>query len=99
MGLWGNPSVIPEIANALPSLDEPGQIAAIEALGKISNKEALDVLDKYTDNPSVQIRKASVVALSRIDNTGARDRLKIIADNDEEEWLRKLAARKLKSTY
>jgi len=95
LGRWGNPSVIPDIERVLPELDETGRIAAIDALGQLGAKQALDVVARYSSDPAPQIRKAVVLALSRINAPEAQTRLHEMANGDPEEWIRGLAARHL----
>lgn len=91
LGRWGDPEATPAIQRAVPRLDERGHIAAIDALGRLGTEDALETIEQFRDDPSPQIRKFVVKALSRIGGTRARVTLDAMADKDPEEWLRKLA--------
>jgi HEAT repeat protein len=95
LGRWGNPSVVPDIERVLPELDETGRIAAIDALGQLGTEQALEAVTRYSSDPAPQVRKAVVLALSRIGAPEAQTRLRAMANEDPEEWIRGLAARHL----
>lgn len=91
LGRWGDPSVVPEIANTLSELDEGGRIAALDALGRLGTEPAVAAVARSSDDPSPQVRKMAVEALSRIGSPEARQRLEAIGHTDSEAWIRKLA--------
>jgi HEAT repeat protein len=91
LGRWGDRRAVPEIARVLPTLDEGGRIAAIDALGRLGGAEIVDVVAAYRDDPSPQVRKFVVKALSRVGDAKARAQLESISRDDPQEWVRKLA--------
>lgn len=93
LGRWGDPRIVPEIERILPELDETGCIAGLDALGRLGRKQALATVTDCSIDPSPQVRKAAIQALSRIGGPEARQRIRVIADEDPEEWIRKLAAK------
>lgn len=93
LGRWGDPSVIPDIERVLPNLEEGGRIAGINALGELGTDQALQVVARYGRDPSSQVRKVVVEALGRIGGAEAQRALRAIAEEDPEEWVRRLAAR------
>ena len=95
LGRWGNLSVISDIERVLPQLDEAGRIAAVDALGRLGTKQALEVVSRYTDDPSSQVRKFVIYALRKIGDLEAQTRLRQIANQDSENWLRELASKQI----
>jgi len=95
LGRWGDAGVIGDIERILPQLAEPGRIAAIDALGRLGTQRALEVIAQYEQDPSAQVRKLVVEACNRIGGTKAEGRLRTIARDDPEEWIRKLALKRL----
>jgi len=90
---WGDTSVVPDIVQLLPNLNEIGRISALSALGHLGSPEATVEILKHTDDPSPQVRKAATLALSRIGTPEAAARLREIATKDPQPWIRELAAR------
>lgn len=93
LGRWGDASVVPDIQRVLPELDQSERITALDALGRLGTAPAAETVAEYANDPSPQVRKFVVQALGRIGGPEARARLRSIADEDQEEWLRGLAAR------
>ena len=96
LGRWGDPSVVPDIVSILPALKESHAYTAIEALGRLGTPDARVVVESYANHPSPHIRKFVVEALTRIADPAARGTLEKMARGDSAEWVRDLAARRMK---
>lgn len=96
LGRWGDPSVVPEIVQVLPQLREVELIAAIDALGRFSTSQAIEAVGAHAKHASPQVRKLVVQALTRIGGPAAQKKLRTIADEDAEAWIRELAVRSLR---
>jgi HEAT repeat protein len=95
LGRWGDRGIIPTIRQALPQLEERERIAAIDALGRLGTDEAEEAVSAYADDDSPQVRKFVVLALERIGSTAARERLRGMARQDSDAWIRIFAGRRL----
>lgn len=98
LGRWGDPRVVPEIVELLPTLKESHCITAIEALGRLSGDEARTAVMPYAQHRSPHVRKFVVEALSRIDDDESRDAIRTIATSDPSPWLRDLASRRMEGS-
>jgi HEAT repeat protein len=96
LGRWGNPSVVPEIVAVLPGLKESHAYTAIDTLGRLGTPEARAAVESYADHSSPQIRKFVVEALTRIADPAAQGTLEKMARADRTDWVRELAARRMK---
>ena len=92
LGRSGDPGAVPDIVRTLPELDEEERMTAMDALGRLGTKEALDAVARHADDPSPQVRKFAVHALNRIGGREAEAKLRTIAKEDPEKWVRELAA-------
>ena len=81
----------------LPTLKESHCITALEALGRLGTQEACEAVRSFADHPSPQIRKFVVAALSRIGSPAAEERLRQMAREDPEDWVRDFAAKRVKA--
>ena len=95
LGRWGDPAVVPDIVEVLPTLKETHCMTAIEALGRIGTDEARAAVLPYARHRSPHVRKFVVEALSRIDDAEAREAVRTIANADRSPWVRDLAARRM----
>ena len=93
LGLWGDPVVVPEIAQLTPQLDERGRMSALGALGRLGTPAAEAVVAAYVDDPSPQVRKMAVWALGQSPTPEANRKLREVASTDPVEWVREAAAR------
>jgi len=98
LGRWGNPTAVVAIRNILPRLDEAGRISAIDALGMLGTKEALEDILDYVNDPSPHVRKFVTRALGRINTPKAQAKLKEIAAKDSVDYIRALASKYIKPT-
>lgn len=96
LGRWEDPSAVKNIEKILGELDESARITAIDALGRLGTKKALKIIPKYSKDPSPHVRKIVVSSLSRIGNSEALSKLRTIANEDSEDWVRVMAAKQLK---
>ena len=94
LGRWGDASVVPEIVELTPKLDEHGRIGALSALGRLGSPEATAAILRHTDDPLPQVRKTAAVALRRIGTPEAKAKLSELAASDPLPWIRELAARR-----
>jgi HEAT repeat protein len=92
-GRMGEPRAAPLIAALLPDLDERGRINALSALGAIGGREAEDAIVRAGDDPSPDVRRFVVHALSRIATDAARRRLDELAAADPVDFVRLAAHR------
>ncbi len=97
LGRWGDTSVVPDLVSLLPRLDESERITALDALGRLDTKEARTAVETCADDPSPQVRKFVVTALRRLGGPDAESRLRWIAKEDGEGWIRDLAQSAVKS--
>ena len=98
LGRWGDPSQVGAINSLLPQLDEGERITAVDALGRLGTPEALDGVLGCVNDSSPYVRKFATRALGRIDTPEAQAKLKEIAANDSEDYVRAVASRYLKSS-
>jgi HEAT repeat protein len=94
LGRWGDASAVPDIAAFLlsPATKDSHRITAIEALGRLGTKTAREAVEQFTSDPSPQLRKFVVRALSQIGDPAARARLRKISKTDPTPWVRALAS-------
>lgn len=97
LGRWGDSSVVPSVVKMLPSLKESHCITALEALGRLGTNDACAAIESFADNPSPQIRKFVVEALYRIGSPAAEAKLRKMANEDSEGWVRDLVAKRMKA--
>lgn len=97
LGRWGDSSVVPDIVDALPRLKESHCITAIEALGRLGTKDARKAIERFADNPSPQVRKFVVKALSRIGGRAAEARLQKMVKEGRDDWVRDFAAKRMRA--
>ena len=67
----------------------------MDALGRVGSAEAEAAVSSYAEDESPQVRKFVVLALRRIGTPQSRAKLKQMAQQDAEGWVRKLAAGQL----
>lgn len=89
LGRWGDQSAVPVISRLLPELNELERCRAIDALGRLGGAEAQAVVLEHADDPSPQVRKFTVHALTRLDTPKARDVLQRMKQGDPAEFVRK----------
>lgn len=95
LGRWGDKSVVAEVAAVLPKLDEDARITALDALGRLGTSEARAAVEACAHDPSADVRKFVVAALRRLGGSQAESRLRKMAREDSEGWVRELAVRAL----
>lgn len=93
LGRWGNPVVVDNIRRILPDLDEAGRISAVDALGRLGTHEALEGILNRANDPSPQVRKVVVYALSKSNALEARVKLREIATRDPIDYVRERASK------
>ena len=96
LGRWGDPAPVSAIREILPRLDETEKVSALDALGRLGTKEALDGILEHTGDSSPQVRKFAARALARIDRPDAQRKLKEIQAKDPVDYVRNLAAKYVK---
>lgn len=96
LGRWQDPEIVQEIEQLLPELNEVQRVTAIHALGDIGSDQSLEILTRYFDDSSAQVRSALIDALSSYKNSGAQQLIKKLSANDSEEWLRTKAKARIK---
>jgi len=88
----GDPSAAPRFAFLLRDLDEPVQVAAIEASGQLQNREALPVLrDVLRETGKAPVRRAALVALAKMPDPAGREQFRAYL-GDRDKYLRAAAA-------
>ncbi len=92
LGRWGDDTVVADIVQAMPVLDELGRLTAIDSLGRLESDAALQEIIKHTDDPSFHVRKFTIHALGRYDVQEAKAKLIEIREKDPDPQLRTLAA-------
>jgi HEAT repeat protein len=92
LGRWGDPKSVEVIGRVLPKLDEIGKVTAIDSLGRLGTKEALDLIFDYRTDQSTHVRKFVTNALARIDLPKSRIALEEIKEKDSEPYIRSLAS-------
>ncbi|UCG83542.1 MAG: HEAT repeat domain-containing protein [Dehalococcoidia bacterium] len=97
LGRWGDPAPVATIRSILPQLDEAGRISAIDALGRLGTKEALDGVLDHVDDSSPHVRKFVTRALGRINTPKAKAKLKEIEAKEKVDYVRATAAKYLRS--
>jgi len=76
----------------LRDLDEPVQIAALDATGQLQNREAIPVLQQVlADTGSSKVRRAALTALAKMPDRSSRE-LFLISLKDRDKYLRAAAA-------
>jgi HEAT repeat protein len=88
LGRLADQEVVPEIVDVLPRLDEPGRIAAIDALGRLQAAEGFDAIRSYADDPSPHVRKFVVEALARFQTPASTGTLRAMSESDPIDWVR-----------
>lgn len=96
LGRFGNPEVVPDILTAMPKLDERGLIGAVDALGQLGGKDALEALKQQAKSKSPDIRRFAVAALDHIGTKEALSEINKIARGDQSGFVRSKARRLLK---
>lgn len=91
LGRWGDKDTLSDIIKVMPRLDVSERITAIDALSKMISSENIDVLTKYSQDESEQVRKMVVNALDAVGGKKALNELKLIYKNDSKPWVRELA--------
>ncbi len=93
LGRMGRKEAIEPLAKAWSELDQGGRSATADALGRIGGAKARDALVKISRDADPQVRKFAVKGLVRIDDVRAKTRLREIATEDAEEFVRRIAER------
>ncbi len=91
LGRWGDPKVVEQISEALPLFNDLERASAIDALGRLGSAPALASVISLQDDPSMQVRKFVVRALSRFKGAKAAKALKYMEENDSEDLVRAYA--------
>ena len=92
LGRWGDPAVAGAIRDLLPRLDHDERITAIDALGRLGSREAVDGILGYAHDESLPVRKFVARALARINTPQARAGLSELERTDASDYIRSLAA-------
>lgn len=95
LGRIGRPEAVEAIITAIPGLDDGGRVAAADALGRLGGNKARSAVLKLSKDADPQVRKFSAAALSRLGGTRARQRLQQITEEDQEDFVRLTARRRL----
>lgn len=93
LGRWGDSVVVDNIRRILPNLDEAGRISAIDALGRLGTRTALECILDRANDPSPQVRKVVVYALGKSNALEARVKLREIAARDPIDYVRERASK------
>ena len=91
LGRWEDPASVPAIIRILPQLNEIGRSRAIDALGRLGSTEAMAAIFEHADDPSANVRKFVVHAMSRTNVPEAIKKLKEIEESDDQPFIRDLA--------
>lgn len=86
------------ILSAVSRLDEAGRIAAADALGRIGGAKARDALIKLSDDKVSHVRKFAATGLARIGDTRAMKRLRQLAEEDSESFVRGIARKRVETS-
>lgn len=97
LGRWGDPEVVSDLTTVLPQLNESERITALDALGRLDTKEARKAVETCAEDLAPDVRKFVIAALRRLGGADADSRLRKIAKEDGEGWIRTLAQRALDS--
>ena len=92
LGRWGDPAVAGAIRDLLPRLGHDERITAIDALGRLGSREAVDGILGYAHDESLPVRKFVARALARINTPQARAGLSELERTDASDYIRSLAA-------
>jgi HEAT repeat protein len=95
LGRIGRPEAVEPILSALPELDEGGQIAAADALGRLEGEGALRAVLRLSAAPEPQVRKFAAAALERKGGAAAVRRLRELVEKDPEPFVREAARRQI----
>ena len=98
LGRWGDNKATTVIVKALPSFNELERVTAVDALGRMGGTDALDSVITLKEDPSPNVRKFVVRALSRFKKVKADKELKSMIANDKEEFVRNYASKLLDQT-
>lgn len=91
LGRWGDESAVSDIRKAIPQLDEPGLLAAIDALGRLDTPTAVKEVIKHRKHSSADVRKFVILALARSSAPDATAHLKEMQKREPVVDLKRLA--------
>jgi HEAT repeat protein len=95
LGRMKQKQALEAILAAAPRLKGDDQIAVADALGRLGGAKARGELIKLSSEESPQVRKFSARALARIGDKTALARLRKIAKEDKEDFVRQAAEKQL----
>ena len=93
LGRWGDTKAVTAIGKFLPSFNESERVTAVDALGRLGSAPALNSVISLKEDPSSNVRKFVVKALSRFNKPKADKELKFIQENDKEPFVRDYATK------
>lgn len=96
LGLWPDRRTAELVRRVMPTLDEPGRLAAAATLGRINTSESVDGLVELTADPSPDVRLVAVGRLARSARTVAREALTHLSLNDSFDLVRTRAGEALR---
>lgn len=95
LGRMNKKQALEPVLAAVSRLEGDARIAAVDALGRLGGAKARTALIKLSSEADPQLRKFAARGLSRIGDKASLDRLRRIAEEDAEEFVRKTAQRQL----
>lgn len=96
LGRAGDQEAVPVIIGRIANLDERGRINAVDVLGRLNTPESISAVADLTTDPSPDVRRFAVIALSRAGGPVARERLTHVASGDPVALVRQRAEQALK---
>ncbi|GEM_PF-2427261 len=95
LGRLGKTEAMGTIINAIPELDDNGRVAAADALGRLGGTKARNELVKLSSDSNAQVRKFAIRGLARIGGKAVVERLRTVAVDDPQDWIRDVAHKQL----
>lgn len=96
LGRSGKATAVDAIVKVIPKLSKGARVAAVDALGRLGGDSARTAVLALSSDADPQVRKFSVTALGRLGGNQALQRLQQIVDEDQEDFVRATAAKRLK---
>jgi HEAT repeat protein len=96
LGRAGDQEAVPLIIGRLANLDERERINAVDVLGRLNTPESISAVADFTTDPSPDVRRFAVIALSRVGGALAREKLTHVAAGDPVGLVRQRAEQALK---
>jgi HEAT repeat protein len=96
LGRAGDQEAVPVIVGRLANFDERERINAVDVLGRLNTPESISAVADRTTDPSPDVRRFAVTALSRAGGALAHERLNRVAAEDPVDLVRQRAEQALK---